>query len=331
MISDWKESTSEFDFDWMDEYFDKLEESKQAFKDAIDFAREYSEENSDIGLEDQAKQTLDNMKQNHTNWLQNLLEINANNLDESRKLQIQMIKENMEEELKAADLTAEQRIAIEDKAATAIKEINREAFTAKLGMAASALSGMSELLGEETKLGKGVAAAEIGIETIQSAFEIGATASKYYADGNIPMGILATAQAAGVVASGAAAIRDVYAVDDDTSTDTSTITESYHTGVAPSASTKAEEREITATLLNTERVLSPAQSSVFDNIISTMQGYGGGDLISSNVAGVENSYGMMKTAMSAAVSEMQTPVVRWRDYVKEKDKQTKISNNRKIK
>lgn len=78
----------------------------------------------------------------------------------------------------------------------------RDAEIAKLEIVAGALNGLGQLVGEQTQAGKAIAAAEAIINTYTGA-------TKALAQG----GIFGTIAAAGVVASGIASVRSIYATE----------------------------------------------------------------------------------------------------------------------
>ena len=108
---------------------------------------------------------------------------------------------------------------------------------------------------------------------------------------------------------------------------TTTVTEKFHTGTYR-PSTKDEEKEITRTLLTTERVLSPQQTTLFDNIIGRMQSYGGSGQIMQGVgvsAVLEEK--MIERAFTKAIERMPNPVMTWSEFENQAARQSRLRNN----
>jgi hypothetical protein len=107
----------------------------------------------------------------------------------------------------------------------------------------------------------------------------------------------------------------------------STVKEKFHTGTYRPASS-SEEQEITRTLLTTERVLSPAQTSVFDSIIGRMQSFGGSGAITSGV-GVSQMLEeqMIQRAMTNALMAQKAPLISWAEFENQAMRQQKLRNN----
>ena len=109
-----------------------------------------------------------------------------------------------------------------------------------------------------------------------------------------------------------------------------TVTEKFHTGTYRPA-TPTEEQEITRTLLTTERVLSPSQTAIFDNIISRVQSYGGSQAITSGV-GVSDTLAeqRMEMAFTRALRNMPNPVMSWTEYTNQAQRQKLLDRNTKF-
>ena len=106
-----------------------------------------------------------------------------------------------------------------------------------------------------------------------------------------------------------------------------TTSEKFHTGTYRPASS-SEEREITRTLLTTERVLSPSQTSIFDSIIGRMQSLGGASAITENV-GVSQMLEerMIERAMTRALQAQKAPVMSWTEFENQSMRQKRLKNN----
>jgi hypothetical protein len=109
-----------------------------------------------------------------------------------------------------------------------------------------------------------------------------------------------------------------------------TVTEKFHTGTYRPA-TPTEEQEITRTLLTTERVLSPSQTAIFDNIISRVQSYGGSQAITTGV-GVSDTLAeqRMEMAFTRALRNMPNPVMSWTEYTNQAQRQKLLDRNTKF-
>ena len=108
----------------------------------------------------------------------------------------------------------------------------------------------------------------------------------------------------------------------------STTSEKFHTGTYRPASPN-EEKEITRTLLTTERVLSPAQTGIFDSILSRMQSYGGAGAITNGV-GVRQSLDamMMERAFTNALTKMPAPRMGWDEFTNQAQRQAQLRANK---
>jgi hypothetical protein len=111
-------------------------------------------------------------------------------------------------------------------------------------------------------------------------------------------------------------------------TSISTTSEKFHTGTYRPASPN-EEKEITRTLLTTERVLSPAQTGIFDSILSRMQSYGGAGAITNGV-GVRQSLDamMMERAFTNALTKMPAPRIGWDEFTNQAQRQAQLRANK---
>ncbi len=107
-------------------------------------------------------------------------------------------------------------------------------------------------------------------------------------------------------------------------------TEKFHTGTYRPAK-KEEEREITRTLLTTERVLSPSQTAVFDRILGTMGTFGGSSAITQDI-GVSGylEEKLLERAFSSALRNMPNPVMSWSDYSSQHQRMAQLDKNRSI-
>lgn len=149
---------------------------------------------------------------------------------------------------------------------------------------------------------------------------------------NIPLSILA-----GV--SGALQIGTIIATpipeenaSSSSNSTTTTSTTKLHDGGVNTPDSKLKSDEITRTLLKSERVLSPVQTSIFDNIIRNVSLQGGSNNITSNIGTnqIDQSI-MIEAAMSRAFSKMpptQLSLVEWNNF---QARQLLLEENRVIK
>jgi len=296
----------------------------------------YQQYDTDLALLD--VQHTKNMLQNKANQLSGELTIHQGNLDLETELKKQQLDMQMAEELKVADLTESQITSIKQKHKKLQQKIDQESFSAKLDMAAQVTSGLADLLGKDTEAGKFAAASTVGIQGAQSAFKTGATAAEYFASGNIPMGILAGIETGIIVANTAKSIADIYAVNTDvtaaagTKNPTVSVSTKLHDGGKDQPDNKLKSDEITRTLLKTERVLSPAQTGIFDNIVRNMSLQGGSAQITNNIGmnQIDQSL-MIEAAMTRAFSKMpptQLSLVEWNNF---QARQLLLTENKQIK
>lgn len=136
------------------------------------------------------------------------------NLDATFALEQENLNRSMQAELLAAEKTGASKYLIEQKYAKMERDLELAKTNAKLGMASSFLGNVKGLFKEGSKAAKGVASAQVAVDTIQGAI------AAFTSMASIPIvgTVLGAAAAAGVVASGAKAIKDIWKVDDKGST-----------------------------------------------------------------------------------------------------------------
>lgn len=151
---------------------------------------------------------------------------------------------------------------------------------------------------------------------------------------NIPLSILAGA-------SGALQIGTIIATpipeenassSSNSTTTTTTSTIKLHDGGVDTPDSKLKSDEITRTLLKSERVLSPVQTSIFDNIIRNVSLQGGSNNITSNIGTnqIDQSI-IIEAAMSRAFAKMpptQLSLTEWNNF---QARQLLLEENRVIK
>jgi hypothetical protein len=132
------------------------------------------------------------------------------NLDATFALEQENLNRSMQAELLAAEKTGASKYLIEQKYAKMERDLELAKTNAKLGMASNFLGNIKGLFKEGSKAAKGVASAQVAVDTIQGAI------AAFTSMASIPIvgTVLGAAAAAGVVASGAKAIKDIWKVDD---------------------------------------------------------------------------------------------------------------------
>lgn len=113
--------------------------------------------------------------------------------------------------------------------------------------------------------------------------------------------------------------------------DTSTV--KFHSGGVAGSTPDSPQRseEITRTLLTTERVLSPQQTSIFDSLVAKVSAMGGSNAIVSGAAQVTSDVDRMYIAMSKALRDMPAPIMTWQEFERQQDRQRRLKNNAIIK
>lgn len=344
--------------------YDLVRRSQKMLEDSL----AYDEWLGDKSLQNLLKMK-DIERRNQTNMLQDELVIYRGNLQDEFDIQAEMRVKQMEMELAAANITKEQEKAIRDKFRRLEEDAETELMAAKwermkmyfdsVGQLWSNFNGFLENLGKrelaayaetiagkanydelyaEKKLQLEIAAAKrekaLGIfgATIDTASSIMRIwADKIPTAAKIAMTVLAAATGAAQIAK--IASTPLPTADLKSSGNKGqkiTTSEKFHTGTYRPAS-KDEEKEITRTLLTTERVLSPTQTTVFDNIINRMQAMGGSDRITSDI-GVSQymQEKMIERAFSKALQNMPAPVMSWREFENQAYRQKRLRNNATI-
>ena len=112
-----------------------------------------------------------------------------------------------------------------------------------------------------------------------------------------------------------------------------TSTVKFHSGGVAGSTPDSPQRseEITRTLLTTERVLSPQQTSIFDSLVAKVSAMGGSNAIVSGAAQVTSDVDRMYIAMSKALRDMPSPVMTWQEFERQQDRQRRLKNNSIIK
>ena len=244
------------------------------------------------------------------------------------QLQMDLLAEQERVDVYAARKRGENVQLIEEYYAAKRVELQQKVAEANLNSIASLFGSMASILKENTKGQKIAASAQALINTY-----LGATSAFAQTPGGI---ITKSLAATAAVAAGMASIYKIWAVKEDVPENSAarntktTVTEKFHTGTYRPA-TPTEEQEITRTLLTTERVLSPSQTAIFDNIISRVQSYGGSQAITNGV-GVSDTLAeqRMEMAFTRALRNMPNPVMSWTEYTNQAQRQKLLDRNTKF-
>ncbi len=244
------------------------------------------------------------------------------------QLQMDLLAEQERVDVYAARQRGENVQLIEEYYAAKRVELQKKVAEANLNSIASLFGSMASILEENTKGQKIAASAQALINTY-----LGATSAFAQTPGGI---ITKSLAATAAVAAGMASIYKIWAVKEDVPENSAarnaktTVTEKFHTGTYRPA-TPTEEQEITRTLLTTERVLSPSQTAIFDNIISRVQSYGGSQAITNGV-GVSDTLAeqRMEMAFTRALRNMPNPVMSWTEYTNQAQRQKLLDRNTKF-
>lgn len=244
------------------------------------------------------------------------------------QLQMDLLAEQERVDVFAAKQRGENVQLIEEYYAAKRVELQQKVAEANLNSIASLFGSMASILEENTKEQKIAASAQALINTY-----LGATSAFAQTPGGI---ITKSLAATAAVAAGMASIYKIWAVKEDVPENSAarnaktTVKEKFHTGTYRPA-TPTEEQEITRTLLTTERVLSPSQTAIFDNIISRVQSYGGSQAITNGV-GVSDTLAeqRMEMAFTRALRNMPNPVMSWTEYTNQAQRQKLLDRNTKF-
>ena len=311
----------------------KLESDKSYVDQSKLIYQQYATDSASIEAQKE-KRKLQNKSEQYSNEL----DLVQGNIDAESAIKKKQLDAQMKEELKNTTLTEQQRTIIKSKYAKSQKQIDQDAFMAKLDMAAQVTSGLAELLGKDTEAGKLAAAATVGIQGAQYAFKTGAQAASYFASGNIPMGVLAGVETGIIIANTAKSIADIYAVKTDIASDskaststTTQVTSSYHTGgiAGQDADSSLKSNEITATLLKGEKILNIQQKGIFDKILNNISSLGGPATVTSGVGmGNVNQVDAMEIAFDRSLAKMKNPVISWNDFALQAQRQQQLEKNK---
>lgn len=212
-------------------------------------------------------------------------------------------------------------------------EIKREETKAQIGATVDLLGAIASLWGENTKEYKIFATAQAVMNTW-----LGVTNALSQTKGGI---VAQIAGAATALATGLAAVKKIWDVKTDAPKNqaaesakaSGTSTVKFHSGGVAGSTPDSPQRseEITRTLLTTERVLSPQQTSIFDSLVAKVSAMGGSNAIVSGAAQVTSDVDRMYIAMSKALRDMPAPIMTWQEFERQQDRQRRLKNNAIIK
>lgn len=189
------------------------EASAKAEKEKSDEAERIRKERDDAEMAAEA-----NRLQAKADNLSNELALLDEHATRAIEIKGQQLDAEMAAEIAAAEKIGADTSLIEKKYAKAKKAIVDEERNYQLSQAKVITDGIASLFGQATIAGKIAATASVAIDTFQSAFKTGAKAAEYFAAQQYPQGIMAAAQTAVIVASGAKATADIWAVSEKTAT-----------------------------------------------------------------------------------------------------------------
>lgn len=178
------------------------------------------------------------------------------NLDAEHALRLQDLDRQREAELAAAEKTGANKLLIEQKYAKLERELELAKVQAKLSMVSGFLGNVKGLFKEGSKAAKGVASAQVAVDTISGAI----AAFKSMAGIPVVGTALGAVAAAGVTLSGAKAIKDIWKVKDDGVT--SVPSQNINVGTAASMAAQS----VTGSLV--QRSTQPTQESQVQNGVS---------------------------------------------------------------
>lgn len=164
-----------------------------------------------------AEDKLQAQADNYANELA-LLDEHTQRAIDIKEAQLEM---EMQAEIAAAEKIGADTLLIRKKYENEKKRIADEERNYQLSQAKVITDGLASLFGEATVAGKIAASASVAIDTYQSAFKTGAKAAEYFAAQMYPLGIMAAAQTGIVIASGAKAISDIWAVSENSTANVS--------------------------------------------------------------------------------------------------------------
>lgn len=201
--------------------------------------------------------------ENYRNELQNKLDatIEGSNAELSARLEI--LDYQMMQELSAKELTERQKNKIVEKYTKIEADIRRETLQNQLSATANAFGQIQGLFEEGTRAAKITESAQVAINSISGAI----AAFKSMAGIPVVGTVLGAAAAAGVIASGAAAIKKIWAVDEKNGAQSVS---------SPIQGVKGSGVGSTNTSALQTNVINPEQQTSINTKIATGTQYSGG-------------------------------------------------------
>lgn len=211
--------------------------------------------------------------------------------------------------------------------------LRQRMIDSQLSSLASMFGSMSDMLEQDSIASKVAATAQATINTY-----LGASAAFAQTPGDV---FTKTLAAAAAVVTGLANVQKIWSVKTDVPKNqaaesakaSGTSTVKFHSGGVAGSTPDSPQRseEITRTLLTTERVLSPQQTSIFDSLVAKVSAMGGSNAIVSGAAQVTSDVDRMYVAMSKALRDMPAPIMTWQEFERQQDRQRRLKNNAIIK
>ena len=211
--------------------------------------------------------------------------------------------------------------------------LRQQMIDSQLSSLASMFGSLSDMLKQDSIASKVAATAQATINTY-----LGATAAFAQTPGDV---FTKTLAATAAVVAGLANVKKIWAVKTDVPKNqaaesakaSGTSTVKFHSGGVAGSTPDSPQRseEITRTLLTTERVLSPQQTSIFDSLVAKVSAMGGSNAIVSGAAQVTSDVDRMYVAMSKALRDMPAPIMTWQEFERQQDRQRRLKNNAIIK
>lgn len=276
------------------------------------------------------RQTLLNYESEFANMQVAIAEMRG---EETYNKQVEALQKEKEAAVFEAKIKGQEIYQIEEYYESLKSNLRKEMVNSQLSSIASMFGSLSDMMEQDSVASKIAATAQATINTY-----LGATAAFAQTPGGI---ITKSLAASAAIVSGLASVKKIWEVKTDVPKNSaadsaktkSTVTEKFHTGGVAGSTPDSPQRseEITRTLLTTERVLSPQQTSIFDSLVAKVSAMGGSNAIVSGAAQVTSDVDRMYVAMSKALRDMPPPVMTWQEFERQQDRQRRLKNNAIIK
>ena len=276
------------------------------------------------------RQTLLNYESEFANMQVAIAEMRG---EETYNKQVEALQKEKEAAVFEANIKGQEIYQIEEYYESLKSNLRKEMVNSQLSSIASMFGSLSDMMEQDSVASKIAATAQATINTY-----LGATAAFAQTPGGI---ITKSLAASAAIVSGLASVKKIWEVKTDVPKNSAadsaktktTVTEKFHTGGVAGSTPDNPQRseEITRTLLTTERVLSPKQTSIFDSLVAKVSAMGGSNAIVSGAAQVTSDVDRMYIAMSKALRDMPSPVMTWQEFERQQDRQRRLKNNSIIK